>query len=241
MRRGSIAGGVLISILAAACSGAADDPSDYIEIPGIGATRIDVPRPTSPEGTGCTLSLPADDTIEERAIALRDAGLFARRAALSDVALGEAVQAEIEAAWVSDIEVDDPLIELLVAERDTDRVWWQDLEADVADENQVYVSTVQDWAAISAGAFEPSDISESWASDSGPVTVAFSLGGKAHELHPEYHEDWIDPMIAAAINELIAPSGRRFEIVKAFDQTAFVMALTADERGALESRGWCFE
>jgi hypothetical protein len=28
---------------------------------------------------------------------------------------------------------------------------------------------------------------------------------------------------------------------QAFDQTAFVMALTEDEREALEARGWCFD
>ena len=29
-------------------------------------------------------------------------------------------------------------------------------------------------------------------------------------------------------------------LVQAFDQTAYLMALTADERAALEARGWCF-
>ena len=56
-----------------------------------------------------------------------------------------------------------------------------------------------------------------------------------------YLEDWIDPRIATPINELIAPSGRQLAFFKAFDQTAFVMALTKDERDALEDRGWCFE
>ena len=132
-------------------------------------------------------------------------------------------------------------MELIVAERDTDRTWWHDLEADVVDENQVYVSTIGDWAAISVGDFVPSEVAETWSTDSGPVTVAFSLDGQAHELHPAYLEDWIDPTIVGQINDLIASSGRRFEIVKAFDQTAFVVALTKDEREALETRGWCFE
>jgi hypothetical protein len=248
MTRGSALGVVLVAMVAMSAAGCAGwgaagsaDPSDFAEIPGIGATRVDVPRPTSPDGADCTLNLPADKTIEERATALRGLGLFAGRATLSDAALVEAVRTEIEAVWGSDIKVDDPFMELLVAERDSDRVWWHDLEADVVDENQVYVSTLGDWAAISVGAFKPSEITETWASDSGPVTVAFSLGGEAHELHPQYLEDWIDPTILGSINELIAKSGRRLEIVKAFDQTAFVMALTKAERAGLESRGWCFE
>ena len=242
MRR-PIAGRALLAIAfcAAACGGPTADPSDYVEIPGIGATRVDVPRPTSPDGAECALSLPADKSIEERTIALRGLGLFAGRATLSDAALVEAVRTEIEAVWGSDVEVDDPFMELLVAERDTDRVWWHDLEADVVDENQVYVSTIEDWAAISVGAFKPTDVSETWDSAAGPITVAFTLGGQAREFHPAYLEDWIDPTIVGPINDLIATSGRRLEIVKAFDQTAFVMALTKAERAGLESRGWCFE
>ena len=91
------------------------------------------------------------------------------------------------------------------------------------------------------GAFAPSNIQESWTSDGGPVAVRFELAGAVHLLEPAYLEDWIDPRIATPINALIAASGRQFMFVKAFDQSAFVMALTTEERLALESRGWCFE
>lgn len=71
--------------------------------------------------------------------------------------------------------------------------------------------------------------------------MTFALQEVSHSLQPEYLEDWIDPRIAVPINGIIAPSGRQFSLFRAFDQTAFVMALTEQERGALQARGWCFE
>ena len=140
-----------------------------------------------------------------------------------------------------DVPLDDPFLDLFIAELDEDRVWWADLEADVADGNDIYVDVVQALADISTGAFAPTAIEERWASGSGPVTIAFGLAGAAHEITPAYLEDWIDPGIIVAINELIAESGDRFELYKAFDQTAMVLALNDTTREALEARGWCFE
>ena len=185
--------------------------------------------------------MPADQSIRQRAAALREIGWFADRAESTEAELGDEIAAAMAETLGEAVGPDDPYLELLVAEQDPSRVWWSDLEADVSDGNGVYVATLQEWAAISSGAFAPSEIEETWASEVGPVTVAFELAGTRHELHPTYLEDWIDPMIATSINELIARSARRFEFVEAFDQTAFVVALTADEKAALEDRGWCFE
>lgn len=227
------------------CGGGTDRASgDFIELPGIGETRIDVPRPTTGTSAVCTADPfpPAsNESIAERVAALRSVGLFADRSDLDDAALAAEVEAGIADSWGDALEPDDPLLDLVVAEQDHQRVWWQDLEADVAEGNEVYVQTLTSWAAISVGAFEPEAITENWASDEGPVTVAFSLGDDAHELAPAYLEDWIDPGVLASINALMAPAGRRFELYKSFDQTAFVMALTDLERQALETRGWCFE
>ncbi len=231
----------LALLLLAGCSANPDGAGDFLDVPGIGATRVDVPRPTTEGAPECTPSMVADESIPERASALRKIGLFADRSMLSDQDLGDAIETEIKGTWGDQISATDPLMDLLVAERDPARVWWHDLEADVVDENQVYVATLEEWAAISEGTFNLSNIVETWASDDGPVTVTFTLDGQTHEVQPEVIDDWIDPRIAQTINELIASSGRRFEFVQAFDQTGFVMALTRDERSALEARGWCFE
>jgi hypothetical protein len=240
--------GVLVAALwlvLVGCGGGAEaDPDDFLEVPGIGETRVDVPRPTGAASAACDggpMPPASDETISERVAALRAVGLFADRADTTDEDLVAEVEAGIVDVWGDAIGPDHRMADLFVADQDQQRVWWRDLEADVIDGNDVYVVTLKEWAAISQGAFAPDGIEEAWASDEGPVTLTFTLGGEPHEIAAAYLEDWIDPGVLVSINELIASSGRRFELYKAFDQTAFVMALTDAERGALEARGWCFE
>ena len=102
--------------------------------------------------------------------------------------------------------------------------------------NEVYVDDARPAGRRSpSGAFTPDAIEETWDGDGGPVTVAFAQGGAAQTLHPAYLEDWIDPRILAPINGLIAEPGDGSSSYRAFDQTAFVMALTETERAALEA------
>jgi hypothetical protein len=229
---------IATSCLAVTGSGASAQDDDFIDIPGLGTTRIDVPRPSSGI-PACDLALPGEGTIAERVARLRAAGVFADRTTLTDEQLAADLEAAIVAMW-GDVPPDDGSLELLVAEQDPTRVWWRDLEADVGAGGGVYAATLAEWAAISAGAFTPTEITETWASEEGPVSVSFESGGSTHVLEPEYLEDWIDPRILEPINQLIAPSGRQFRMVKAFDQSAFVMALTEEERSVLEAGGWCF-
>jgi hypothetical protein len=233
---------VVASILLVSCSGSGAAPTndDFVAVPGLGSTRIDVPRPATPE-KACTLAVPQDESFTERAAALRDTGLFADLEGLSDEELGEELEAALSEEWGEQIPENDPLLELFVAALDRTRVWWGDLEADVADGNGVYASVLAEWAAVSVDSFQPDQIEEAWESGAGPVTVRFTLDGEEVELAPEYLEDWIDPRIITPINERIAATGRQFTVVKAFDQTAFLLALDKGERAALEARGWCFE
>lgn len=240
--RAGVALGLVASMLAG-CGGAPAD-REFVDVPGLGAARIDVPRPSGAASATCDgdpLPPATDETTAERVAALRAIGLFAEESDVPDAELASEIDDAIEERWGTDLAPDDPMRDLAVAEQDLERVLWIDLEADVVGENQVYVTTLADVAAISVGAFEPSDVVESWAGESGPISVTFELGGTRHELRPAYIDDWIDPTILVPINALIAPTGRRFELYKAFDQTAYVMALTDAERRALEGRGWCFE
>jgi hypothetical protein len=166
--------------------------------------------------------------------------LFADRASLTDAELAAAIEAEVTTTWGDTITPDDPYLELLVAEQDADRVWWRDLEADVWAGGGVYAATLEEWAAISVGAFAPTGVTESWAGEEGPVRVSFELDGATHVLEPEYLEDWIDPGILEPINRLIEPTGRRFRMLSPFDQSAVVMALTEAETAGFEAAGWCF-
>ena len=48
--------------------------------------------------------------------------------------------------------------------------------------------------------------------------------------------------ILIELNQVIAASGYAFEMYDEFDQTAFVVVLTAEEKERLQSeRGWLFE
>jgi hypothetical protein len=220
------------------------DPDGFAEVPDVGSTRIDVPRPTGLASAPCDddpLPPATDETTVERVAALRDIGLFADRAGVSDAELAVEVDERITALWGPDLPVDDPFRDLAVAEQDAARVLWIDLEADVTEDNQIYVATLDQLEAISAGAFAPVGATESWDSGTGPVTVSFDLDGARHQLQPAYLEDWIDPGILVGVNALIGDGGRRFELYRAFDQTAMVLALTDAERTALEDRGWCFD
>jgi len=208
-------------------------------VEGVGRTRVDVQRPTT-GGPACEAAMPTAQTIAERVTALRSMGFFADRTALTDEELAAEVAQGIADLYGNSIE-NQPFLDLLVLEQDERRTWWHDLEADVGRGGEVYALTLDEWAVISAGAFTPSEIMEAWASETGPVTVDFTLDGTAQTLGPAYLEDWIDPMILAPINDLIGASGRRYTLAQAFDQTAYLLALTADERSALEGRGWCFD
>jgi len=243
----SLGAGFVAVFALSGCLGQSGEPAGsggFVDMPGIGATRIDVPRPSGPSSAVCDVDpLPpaSDAMIADRVADLRKIGLFTDRADLTDAALAVEVEAAISETWGASPDMPPGILDLAVAEQDRTRVWWCDLEADVIDGNDVYAQTLAEWGEISVGVFEPTDITETWDGTNGPVIVEFDHHGTRHLLAPAYLEDWIDPGILAGINELIAGSGRRFELYKAFDQTAFLMALTNDERHALEGRGWCFE
>lgn len=240
---------VALATLAAGCGSAPGGDSDFTDVPGIGRTRIDVPRPSSPAAVGgptkdcASDGLPsASGSIKDRVAALRKIGFFADRKGDSDATVAADVQSDIESASGSTADAGDRMLDLMVAATDANRVWWNDLEADVGPDNAVYEETLDEWAAISKGAFAPTGIKETWGADTGPVSVSYMLDGAKQTLAPAYLEDWIDPGILATINEQIAASGRRFELYRGFDQTAYVLALTPKERTALEhDRGWCFD
>jgi hypothetical protein len=229
----------LLACLTLPAAGVMAQDDDLGGIPGLGGTRLDVPRPSS-GAPACALALGTRETVARRVARLRSIGLFADQATLTDDELGARIERALVAEWGDGLTPDDPFLELLVAEQDRSRVWWRDLEADVSSEADAYHTTIGEWAAISLGVFAPTDIEEHWASDTGPISVTFLLDGVPRTLEPGYLEDWLDARILDPINGLIEASGRRFRMVTPFDQTAYVLALTEVEQAALERVGWCF-
>lgn len=123
--------------------------------------------------------------------------------------------------------------DLYVLEYDKDRVWLEDTEMDVFAGNEAYVDTLNRWAAISRGAFQPTEIEEEWRSDEGPVIVRFKLNGQTVTVYPRAMSDFLDYGILGKINRAIRDTGYEFAVVE-IDQTVMVTVLTAEEKAKLE-------
>src|SRR5262245_35178836 len=83
------------------------------------------------------------------------------------------------------------------------RVWWEDIEADVCEGNNVYQRVLLEWARISRGCFSPTNIEERWDSDERPITVTFRTRGQTVTLNPECVDDWLDLAVLVPINALV--------------------------------------
>ncbi|GAA4853255.1 hypothetical protein GCM10023310_35270 [Paenibacillus vulneris] len=128
-----------------------------------------------------------------------------------------------------------------ILQLDKSRVWMADTEADVGKGNQVYVKALQDWARISRGAFNPSDIVETWNTEEGPIKVQLNLNGEKVTLYPQYMNDFMDVGILKKINTKIAGSGYQFVVVYV-DQQAFVTVLNEKELAQIsKERFWPIE
>lgn len=124
---------------------------------------------------------------------------------------------------------------------DKDAVWWHDTEADVFMGNNVYVRVLREWGSISRGTFLPEHIEEVWESADGPVEIRFAHHGDRFTIYAESFGDYLDLRVLLQINRLIRDSGIRFELYEAFDQSAFIIALTPLEKQKLEvERNWRF-
>lgn len=179
--------------------------------------------------------------VMQTAAYFRELGFFAREAGLSDEELATKIEDVYAAEWGGEFDATSPHADYFILKADADRVWWQDTEADVCGENKVYEQVLPEWGRISGGSFTPSDITEVWEDEEGPVTVEFAQDRRRHLVEPEYVEDYIDMGIITEINELIGPSERRFELADTGDQTAFLICLSSDEKTRLiRERGWKF-
>jgi hypothetical protein len=126
----------------------------------------------------------------------------------------------------------DRWLDVFLFEFDRDRVWCDDPEADVCQQNNVYTEVIPEWARTSLGCFAPTNIVESWLTESGPVTIRFELDDATHSIRPAYLDDWIDLDVLSQINVLIADSGRRFEYF-VDGNYSIVFSITPEERSEM--------
>ena len=120
---------------------------------------------------------------------------------------------------------DDPYLLAL----DNLRVWHDDPECVVSEEDQVYKYVLESLATVSQGVFCPRNISEVWASDEGPITVSFHFGTEKHEIRPVWQDDWLDLDVIHELNGLIADT--RFRLCCFSDVNfAIAFAVTVEQR-----------
>jgi hypothetical protein len=152
---------------------------------------------------------------------------------------------QLESFWEEEMGVtfdpSDPKIDLYLLRWDNNRVWWHDTEADVCIGNEVYASTLEDWADISRGVFIPEDVTETWKTSTGPIELDFTYRDKRYRIDATYLDDWLDLNILSEINQLIREKNYQFEVCNTGEQTGFVTVLTPAEKLQLEAeRGWKF-
>ena len=228
---------IVAALLLAACGGgsASEDDLDAAIERKLTENRQSLPNDHASEAPVARRSL-AEFVDDYRAV-----GFFGGE---NPAVAARRIAREHEREWGEAPPLATRLDELTLLAYDKRRVWFADLERDVIDGNDAYVEAFGEWARISRGAFRPRAVSERWAGEEGPVTIAFELGGERHEVHAAGQGDFLDLcVLTSGINPLIAGSGRQFAVYRpdaGLGQEAFVVALTAQERAALERRDWTF-
>ena len=188
--------------------------------------------------------------IENLAI-LRQAGFFKDFKSLTDAALIDVLEKRREERYSTAFGYEyqpghfSHLLQLLA--EDNTKIIDIDLEADVLNGNDVYVSILETFAKASNGYFNPTNIKEIWNADEGPIKVTFLSNGHQITFEPEYMDDWIDGRIFNVINQemkrvsnevFFACSGPNDEWL---GQNIIHIRLTDDEKQLLrEKLGWNF-
>jgi hypothetical protein len=177
----------------------------------------------------------AEAWLVERVRAFRALGFFSQ-SSTSDADLASDVVRRQE-KYGRPFDARDPDVGPKILLHGASRVWFQDMEADVCRENQMYVRALAHLSEISRGAFDPQDVVETWETDTGPIRVEFSYDGVRHAVEPEYEDDWLGlEDILADLNRLLAPKGVAF-VSLAFDQCAWISVVTPEERAGLKALG----
>ena len=223
-------------------------PDPYSKPPKLTTTVVAKPkkrksRERRPRGGKERLTdVPNSAELVKNVAFFRQLGFFAAWANKDDEDVAGALYDLHERQWGAGFSDERWLADLELLRWDAARVWWNDTEADVGPGNDIYVETLKEWMAISRSVFRPTRVKESWEGDAGPIDVSFQLGRAKHVVRPRFMDDYIDVEgLLRAVNPLIASSGVAFCMYEPFDQTAFVVALTAAEFAVhRDERHWRF-
>lgn len=131
-----------------------------------------------------------------------------------------------------------------IASYDFTRVWSGDTEADVCEGNEIYVGLVEEYARLSMGCLRPTNIVETWASETGPVTLSFEQDGHQFTTQLDYYDDWLDGEVFSFLDSAMASQGFTSGIhteVNTGQDVFFVRANEAEKACMERELGWSFD
>ena len=117
---------------------------------------------------------------------------------------------------------------------DESRFWMSELETDIFPGEKYYADLVEKLGKISRGVFNPTDITETWESEKGPIHVEFTANGVRHCLQPKYDRDWLDTDFLIKMEDFFKGTG--YELVIHMDDPIAAMVLTPDEKKKIRRR-----
>lgn len=180
------------------------------------------------------------ESLKQRVEYFLELGLLDNRHNQGSEYLAHNISQKYQAEWGELLDIQDPSADLLLLQYGSRKVWWKDTEADVIESNNVYVSTLNEWGKISEGAFTPTEVTENWETNQDRIQLTFKVNGKQNTIMATICEDYLDMNVLKQINKLIPSTGSAYEMVKPFDQTAFVIWLSKRAKASLIKRGWEF-
>ncbi len=126
-----------------------------------------------------------------------------------------------------------------IALQDTNKAILKDTEADVLKGNDAYIFFLQQLSEISDSKFVPTDVKETWETETGPITVKLTSWEKQFEFKPEYFDDWLDGRVIEDINNELVDSKCGFYTIQCdyiTGQEILIIFLYEHEKQILEDK-----
>ncbi len=171
----------------------------------------------------------------------RAMGFFGQYVEWPDMVLATHLEQLYRQTWKRNFDPEDPLADFHLLKADVKRVWWEETAGRVKPSVEAYAESLPLWGAIARRVFIPRAITEDWETPRGPIVVSFVLEDAPHFVKAKVNGARLDVDILTDLNLLIEHSGIRFECVRPDDASAFIVALTHEEKSLLHhERGWQF-
>ena len=220
-----------------ASSGAAPTQRRFRGCPGVRVDSVDVPRPDTSQ-QACT-GFPATSPSPNAPLRCATSGSSRTCRAVDQSSARSSSQ-----RWRGvgeQIPENDPFFELFVAALDRTRVWWGDLEADVADGNDVYASVLAEWARYRSVPFSPIRSRKRGSRRRDPWRSASRSTVRTSTLRPNTSRTGSTRASSRRSTSASPPPDASSHSSRRSTRPPSCWRLDQGERAALEARGWCFE